>query len=138
LTYGIVAKNASQKIPEFPINGRFVLQPHTWYTCPPGKKAIVKGSFDCTGTGAGAEGRLLVAGVIIHRWAVSIAAAANFSIPRNSGKIIPTSGALSNPPVGIIQEINVELAAGETIVTDQDVGTNAEFNGFLRVQESPV
>jgi len=138
LVFSIQAKNTAQKSASIALNDRFVLQPHTWYTCPAGKKANVKGSFECTGTGAAAIGELVVAGVIIHRWLATVATTTNTSIPRNTSRVFTNAGGVSNPPVGTVQEINVDLAAGESIVTDQDSGTNAEFNGFLQITESPV
>ena len=121
--------NAVQRIPEFEINDRIVLQPHTWYTCPAGKKARVKGSVQCTGRGAAATADFIAAGVIMFRWS------------RNTVSPLPY---LDNPrdlttsQGGQFAEFEIDLAAGDTIVTDQNAGTNAEFNVWAKVQETPA
>lgn len=116
-------------IPEFEINDRVVLQPNTWYTCPPATKARVKGRVQCTGRGAAATADFLAAGQIMFRWS------------RSTGSPLPY---LDNPrnlttiDGGQFADFDVDLAAGDTIVTDQNAGTNAEFNVWACVKESPA
>ncbi len=115
-------------IPEFEINDRVVLQPNTWYTCPTDKKARVKGRVQCTGRGAAATADFIAAGVIMFRWVAGAAIGDYLENPRN----------LSTVNGGQFAEFEVDLAAGDTIVTDQSSGTNAEFNVWACVKESPA
>jgi len=116
-----------QKIPEFEINDRIVLQPHTWYTCPTGKKAIVKGRVQCTGRGAAATASFQAAGVTMFTWTAVATPQGWETSPRN----------LSDQ-TDEFALFEVELSAGDTIETIQNVGTNAEFNVWAKVQETPV
>jgi len=118
-----------QKIPQFEINDRIVLQPHTWYTCPAGKKAIVKGRVQCTGRGAAAVANFEAAGVVMYAWTSASSGTTN-------ADIIPRS--LRTGGGGQFAFFEVELSAGEIIETTQDTGTNAEFNVWADVQETPV
>jgi len=117
-----------QKIPKFEINDRIVLQPHTWYTCPVGKKAIVKGRVQCTGRGAAATASFEAAGVIMFTWVAG-------------GAII---GSWDEVPRNLVDSLDqfalfeVELSAGDIIETTQNAGTNAEFNVWADVQETPI
>jgi len=131
LTFAIISKGGSQKIPEFPINDRIVLQPHTWYTCPANKKAIVKGNVKCTGRGAAAIARFEAAGIILFEWIVSTA-------PVGQTDYINTPDRLSTFGGGQTAFFDLELAAGDIIETTQDAGTNAEFDVLMKVQESPA
>jgi len=119
----------AQKIAEFEINDRIVLQPHVWYTCPAGKKAIVKGSVQCTGRGAAANADFNIAGILKFSW------------PSAGGvqqSYIDGPRALSVVNGGQQAFFDVELSAGDTIETTQNTGTNAEFNVFAKVQETPI
>jgi len=134
-----VPLGAVQKLPEDPITPRrTVVQTTTWYTCPAGKKAIVKGRVTCTGLGAAAEGRFSAAGTIMFRWIANVSTGVSFSIPDSTSQIVNGSSILSNPPINVYRNFEVELAAGETIETSQDSGTNAEFNVFATSQETPT
>jgi len=122
----IVSRNQAQKIQSFEINDRVVLQPHVWYVCPTGKKAIVKGSIACTGTGAGANADLLVASEIMFRWLTAGAFIESYvNAPRTLG-------------AGISQMafFEFELSAGDEMETVQNTGTNAEFNVWAEVVET--
>jgi len=121
----IISRNQSQKIQSFEINDRVVLQPNTWYTCPTGKKAIVKGSVQCTGRGAAATTDFVAAGVVMFTWTSQASAQGFETSPRN------LSASLSE-----FAFFEVELAAGETILTQQNTGTNAEFNVWASVIET--
>ena len=130
MTTRLTPSNVAQKIPTVEINARVVLQPHTWYTCPTGKKAIVKGRVQCTGRGAAANADFVVAGVVMYSWINTNNTNDDLTISRPRG--------LSTVEGGMLAEFEVELAAGETIVTQQNTGTNAEFNLWASVQESPI
>jgi len=122
--------NSAQKIPEFDINDRIVLQPHTWYTCPAGKKAIVSGKVQCTGRGAAATASFEMAGVIMYTWARSTAAGGTADeFPRNLTDVNGGQFAFFDA---------IELSAGDIIETTQNTGTNAEFNVWAKVQETSV
>jgi len=116
-----------QKIPEFEINDRIVLQPHIWYTCPAGKKAVVTGRVQCTGLGAAANASFVFAGVVMFRWLVTALSHDYLTAPRELS-------------VGDSQfaEFSEELSAGDTIETIQSTGTNSEFNVWAKVQETPI
>jgi len=127
----IVSRNQVQKIPTVEINGRVVIQPNTWYTCPTGKKAIVKGRVQCTGRGAAANADFEAAAIVMFSWTTAVANAAGDSyiqIPR----------ALSTAGGGQFAFFEVELSAGDIIETTQNSGTNAEFNLWASVQETPA
>jgi len=117
-----------QKIPEFEINDRIVLQPHTWYTCPANKKAIVTGRVQCTGRGAAGVAHFEAAGVIMFTWVAGGTIVGSWDeVPRNLKDALDQFALFE-----------VELAAGDIIETTQDVGTNAEFNVWSKVQETPA
>lgn len=121
------SKNQVQKIPESPINDNVVLQPHTWYSCPAGKKARVKGWIRCTNRGAAAIAFLTMAGVRLFTWS-------NAAAPNGPWDEFPD--ALTTANGGQMAFFETDLAAGETMVTDQDSGTNAQFEVNARVQET--
>jgi len=121
----IISRNQAQKIQSFEINGRVVLQPNTWYTCPTGKKAIVEGRVQCTGRGAAATADFIVAGVIMFRWTSA-------GTPRGY-ELSPRDLASGDDEFAFFK---FELSAGDTVVTDQDAGTNAEFNVWADVIET--
>jgi len=119
--------SAAQKIPKFDINDRIVLQPHTWYTCPAGKKAIVKGRVQCTGRGAATTASFEAAGVEMFRWIAGSGSIGWEQSPR-----------ALNDGSDEFALFEVELAAGDIIETTQSSGTNAEFNVWADVQETPI
>jgi len=81
-----------------------------------------------TGLGAAATATFAPAGVIMFRWQNAAIVDDYLAAPR----------ALSNANGGQFAKFDVPLSAGETIITDQSSGTNAEFNMWARVQESPI
>jgi len=126
----IIARNQVQKIPFTSITGRVVIQPNTWYTCPTGKKAVVKGRLQCTGLGAAANVDFNAAGILMFRWN-------NTDTPIAAEDYINSPQSLS---AGSDQFafFDIELAAGEAITTTQNTGTNGEINLFGSVQETPA
>lgn len=126
----IISRNQAQKILTIEINDRVIVQPNTWYTCPTGQKAIVKGCVQCTGRGAAATADFVAAGQIMFRW--------DKATVRLDGGFLNTPRSLTTELGGQFAEFRVELAAGETIITQQNTGTNAEFNIWASVQESPA
>jgi len=131
MTTRLIPSNVVQKIPTNEINGRVIIQPNTWYTCPTGKKAIVKGKVQCTGRGAAATADFVAAGIVMFTWDKSTV---NDAL-RNP---LLTPLILSTFEGGQPALFEVQLSAGETIVTQQNSGTNAEFNLFATVQETPA
>ena len=131
LVFSIIPKTTVQKQVKIPISGREVLQPFTWYTCPTGKRAIIKGRLQCTNRGAAAIATVTIAGTIMFEWNTS-------DTPVAGETYLDTPRGLSALNGGQFALFDVELAAGETIVTSQNVGTNAEFNLWMEVLELPV
>lgn len=127
----VISRNQAQKISSVEINGRVVLQPNTWYTCPAGKKAIVKGRVQCTSRGAAANADFNAAGVLMFSWN-------NVSSPSANTTWETAPRALTTLNGGQFALFEVELAAGETITTTQNTGTNAEFNLWASVTETPA
>lgn len=114
------ALNQVQKIPEIQILGVIVIQPHTWYTCPAGRKAIIEGTCVCQNAGAAATLDLNFAGTSHYEWQ---------AVGGRTDENIPQDLALS-----VLVHFKVELAAGETMQTSQNTGTNGNFllNAFVR------
>jgi len=133
----IIAKNVQQKSPAFEINGREVVQPFVWYTCPAGKIARVKGTINCTSLGAAAQARFSAAGVIKYRWARTLAGGLATLAESHSPLLIQINNT-HFPPPNTELEFDVTLSAGQTIETSQSSGSNSEFNVFAEVVESPV
>jgi len=133
----IIAKNPQQKSPSVEINGREIVQPFVWYTCPPNKTARVKGTVVCTGLGAAAEARFSVAGVIKYRWIPVVAISSSALSWTNDVSQGQRGVALILPPVGTERSFDVLLSDGQTIETSQSSGTNSEFNVFAEVTELP-
>jgi len=125
----IVSRNQAQKIQSVDVNARVVIQPNTYYTCPAGKKAIIKGSVQCTGLGAAANASFEAAGVVMFIWVGSGAIV---------GDYIDQPRVLSTINSGQVALFEVQLAAAEFIRTIQNTGTNSEFNVFASVIETSV
>jgi len=120
---------------EVSLNERVVLQPHTWYTCPTGKKAIITGRAQCTSRGAAANTSLQFSGVTMFTYD-SAGAKESFSdllgwefTPRH------LTTALSGE---FCFFTDIELAAGQTMITVQNSGTNAAWNVWANVKELPA
>jgi len=137
LGFSITAKTAIQKTPAIGINTRVVLQPNVYYTCPAGQVAKVKGRVVCTGLGAASEARFLINGTITYRWVGNNTAVA-ISIPDSTSQIQQQNSSRVNPPINVYREFDFTLNAGEDFSTDQNSGTNSEFNVFAEITESPA
>ncbi len=108
----IVARNQIQKT-----NKRTLFQqdtsshPVTYYTCPAGKIAIIKGTYVCDDTGAAATVDLNVAGISIAEWQAT------------------GGGTDPNLPQDLVEkfvlQFEVNIAAGETIASNMSSGSNA-------------
>jgi len=96
-------------------------QPTTWYTCPANKIAIIKGQCVCTDTGAAATADLDVAGISIAEWQAS------------------GGGTDPNLPQDLIKDFlyqfDIQLDSGETLVTSQSSGSNANFKLGAVIEE---
>jgi len=120
---------------EVSLNARVVLQPHTWYTCPTGKKAIITGRAQCTSRGAAANTGIFFSGVEMFRYD---SAGAKESFPSLLGWEF-TPRHLTTALNGEFCFFNdVELAAGEIMQTTQNSGTNAAWNVWANVKELPA
>ncbi len=136
--FNIIAKTAIQKTPALGINVRTILQPNIYYTCPAGKVAKVKGRVTCTGTGAAAEAHFLIDGTITYRWKNLGGGYVQNVIPDNTAHAFNSIGTDNETPTGVFKDFEFTLNAGEDFSTDQTSGTNAEFNVFAEVTESPA
>jgi len=124
----LIPSNIAQKLPGRAINRRDVAaHPITYYTCPAGQKAKCTGSVQCTGRGAAATVDFVVAGIIMYRW---IAGATPTDYRLNPRTLRDSTDQMAL--------FDFELIAGETVVSAQDSGTNAELNLFMNVIETPV
>lgn len=130
----IIAKTTSQKLHPVPINDgihRTVVQPTIWYQCPIGKKALVKGTVRCSGTGAAATVDLDIAGVTDIRWRAST----GWDIRARYNTDLRTDV----PDLDRVRMTFVaDLLGGQFIETNQSSGNNAEINMFAEVVESDV
>lgn len=134
----LTSRTRVSTLAETALNVRVVLQPNTYYTCPTGKKAIIKGRVTCTGLGAAAEARFSVAGVILFRWIANVGTTTNTSIPDGTSVIVQGNSVRLEPPINTYRTFEVTLAAGDTLISSQDSGTNSEFNLFASVLELPI
>jgi len=125
------SRNQANVLPEISITDRIVLQPHTWYICPTGKKAIVKARIQCTGRGAAATATMRAAGVNMFTWVAGAAIAGT-----DPYREVPNNIGISNFPISY--EFIIPLSAGEQLETIQSSGTNAEFNLWGNVLELPA
>ena len=118
----IISRNQIQKTNKrvFPLTTD-VTQPTTWYTCPSGKIAIITGTCECSSTGTGAQADLDFAGVSYAEWQAS-----------GGGTDI---NKLQELDIGIQIPFVAHLSGGETIVTDQNSGTNANFKMQFTIEE---
>ena len=119
----LTSRNSVQTIASNKINVRKVLSGGTdgdFYTCPVGKKAIIKGTAVSDGAGAGTIVNLLAGGIELCDW--------------DSSGILGTN----NLTVGMIFPFEVQLIAGGILQYTQDSGTNGEMQITAKVQESPA
>jgi len=124
----LISSNVSQKLAGRAINRRDVAShPVTYYTCPAGQKARCRGQVVCTGTGAAATVDFIVAGVIMFRWLSAGFVNSYLDAPRTLGATADQAAMF-----------DFDLVAGETVVSAQDSGTNAEINLFMTVIETPI
>jgi len=119
------ALNTVQKINTIQLLQRDVTgHPITYYTCPAGKRAIIKGSAVCSGTGAAATVDIIANGVSLCEWQ-STGGVFDPNVPQDLAE-------------GTEFPFEVQLEAGETLVSAQNSGTNAEINIYCEIQETPV
>jgi len=118
----ITARNTSQKIGTSQLLIRRTLSPFTFYTCPAGKRAIIKGVASCDQTGSAAQVRLKVNNIIILEWR--------------------STGGDPNKPqelrVGDGGNLDVEVEENQSLIYDQNAGTNATMDINAKIQETPL
>jgi len=118
----IIARNQIQKT-----NKRTVSRadtsgyPITYYTCPTGKIAVIKGSWICDDTGAAAVVDLNSAGISIAE------------VQATGGVITLTTP--QNLAEDVLYPFEADLVAGETLTCTQDSGTNATTKLFIVIEE---
>jgi len=123
----IISRNQIQKIPTIALNVRKVLSGGTdgdFYTCPTGKKAIIKGFAVCTGVGAATTVDLNVAGVSIAEWQSAAGQTDPFR-PQDMALLVQFN-------------FEVQLDAGDILQYSQSSGTNAEMNINAEILETPA
>jgi len=121
----IISRNPIQKQNERQIFQQDVAShPITYYTCPAGKIAKIKGFWVCDDTGAAALVDLVANGISIAE------------VQATGGLITLTQP--QNLAEGVSFPFEVTLAATQTLVTAQDSGTNANTTINAVVTESPV
>lgn len=117
--------NQIQKIPTIQILRQDTSgHPITYYTCPAGKKAIIEGKATCLGIGAAATVDINAAGISICEWQSA-----------GGGTLIQVPQDLA---VGVEFPFRVQLAAGETLTSSQNSGSNANIFMNAEVTETPV
>jgi len=111
----VVSRNQIQGIPSVALNVRKVNEsPAEFYTCPTGKKALIKGECLCTGLGAATEVRLLASGVAVLRYLAA-----------------DVTALISKP-------FEVQLDAADTLAKGQNSGTNGELDLHCFILETPA
>jgi len=128
MVFSIAAKNTAQAIAETSTIANSTTTPLTIVVPPIGKRSIVTGQLWCVNTGAGAEGRLVANGIIIARWPTA-GTALNDNNPDRTG----AGGMFPSTKLNV----NLVLESLQTLVLDQDSGTNAQFKRILKVLELP-
>jgi len=118
----VVTRNQVQKTNKRTIGlTNDVVQPTTWYTCPTGKIAIIKGTCQCTSTGAAATVDLDVNGISIAEWQAS-GGGTDINLPQDLA-------------VNVTYPFEAHLEAGQTLVTDQNSGSNAAIKLQATIEE---
>ena len=96
-----------------------VLQPTTWYTCPAGKVATVKGTVVCVDLGAGAQGQLDINGIRFANWGAGGGTVIQQPLDLLTGVVLPFEAnlnALQKPHQRIDEKL---LAQGSTNPEEQ-------------------
>jgi len=111
----IISRNQIQGIPTTALNERKVNEsPAAFYTCPTGKKALIKGSCSCSGLGAASEVRLIAGGVNVLRFIAADVTAATSKL------------------------FDISLTAADTLAKGQNSGTNGELDLNCTILETPA
>jgi len=117
----VIPRNQQQRTNKRQLFSNDVLQPVTYYTCPAGKVAIIKGTWLCDDTGAAAVVDLNAAGVSIAE-VQATGGGTDPNIPQDLAE-------------GLLFTFEVTLAATETLGVTQDSGTNANTTINAVVEE---
>jgi len=137
LGFNIIAKTAIQKENVFSINLRTTVQPTTYYTCPAGKVARVKGIVRCDDRGAAGVTTLEIAGINYCEWdKATVFQPSTQGMGWDYSKYNPQN--LTTFGGGQGATVNHVLNAGDSILTKQSSGSNASFEVFLEITESPA
>jgi len=107
----IISRNQQQVSNKRSIIETDVLQPTTYYTCPTGKVAVIKGGWRCSDTGAASVVDLNAGGESIAE-VQATGGGTDVNFPQNLLE-------------GLFFPFEVTLAAGDTLDVSQDSGTNA-------------
>jgi len=121
----VIARNQIQKSNERQLFQQDTAShPITYYTCPAGKIATIKGKWLCDDTGAAGVVDLNAAGVSIAE-VQATGGGTDPNIPQDLAE-------------GLLFAFEVTLIATETLATSQDVGSNANTIINAVITESPV
>lgn len=119
-----IALNSVQKLPTDAINVRRTVSPFTFYECPVGFKAVVKGTALVDNFGAGTTVSLKGAGVFIAQWIFTSCVVGNFDVKKLC--------------LGTQFKFEIQLDAGDIVEYIQNSGTNASIDFTATVQETPI
>lgn len=118
----IVSRNQIQKTNKRTLNQQNTSgHPITFYTCPAGKIAVIKGTIVCSSTGAAATVDFNVAGISLCEWQAS-GGGTDPNVPQDL-------------VVGFLFHFEVNLSAGETIATNMSSGSNANTTINIVIEE---
>lgn len=117
----IVSRNQVQVSNKRALSQNDVLQPVTYYTCPAGKIAVIKGTWLCDDTGAAATVDLNAAGLSIAE-VQATGGGTDPNVPQNLAE-------------GLLFPFEVTLAATETLNVTQNTGTNANTTVLAIIEE---
>jgi len=119
----VVSRNQIQKTNKRTIEWQSSVVSATFYTCPSGKIASIKGRMTCTAFGAATEVDLKVAGIAIATWK---------NTPAGTGIDINFPEDLAK---NMLYPFEAELTSGDTIATVQNSGTNASNKIQMVIEE---
>lgn len=122
----IIPLNQTQRIPEIKIDEESTTQPHTYYTCPTGKKAFFEGVVMCTTRAASPQASLRDPSDTFD------------FIVWNGTAISGDNEQLRSLAEGVSRRVKLRLDAGDVIKTAQSVGTTAQFIVIGKVLELPA
>jgi len=118
----IISRNQVQKTNKRAVFRQDVANhPITYYTCPAGKIAVIKGNIICSSTGAATTVDLLVDGISICEWQ-SAGGGTDINVPQDLA-------------LGTLFPFEVNLVATDTLASAQNSGSNANLTLNITIEE---